>query len=101
MGCKHGRRVALPPQPAAAPMELLKTAGDVRDALANTMAQVHTRQIDTRTANALVYVATSLLRAIEVSELESRLAALEAIQRAEERGFLQSSSSGSKQEGGR
>jgi hypothetical protein len=59
-------------------MEPPKTACDVRDALANTMAQVHTRRMDARTANALAYVATSLLRAIEVSDLESRLAALEA-----------------------
>jgi hypothetical protein len=59
-------------------MEPPKSAGDVRDALANTMAHVHARRMDTRTANTLAYLATSLLRAIEVSDLESRLAALEA-----------------------
>src|SRR5260370_20726259 len=85
MGSKHGRRATLSSsQPAAAPMMPPKTAGDVRDALANTMAQVHARQIDTKTANALAYLATSLLRAIEVSELESRLDALEVTQRADE-----------------
>lgn len=68
-----------------------KTAGDVRDALANTMAQVHARQIDTKTANALAYLATSLLRAIEVSDLEGRLDALEGTQRVQERALLQSS----------
>jgi hypothetical protein len=88
MGSKHGRRAALPPQPDAAPMEPPKTASDVRDALANTMAQVHARKMDTRTANALAYLATSLLRAIEVSDLESRLAALALTQRAEERRLL-------------
>ena len=46
----------------------------VRDALARTMAQVHARAIDTRTANAVAYVATSLLRAIEVADLEAKLA---------------------------
>ena len=62
LGSKHGRGAVLPSQPNAAPIEPPKTAGDVRDALANTMAQVHSRKMDTRTANALAYVATSLLR---------------------------------------
>jgi hypothetical protein len=60
-----------------APMEPPKTARDVRDALACTMVQVHDRKMDAKTANALAYVATSLLRAIEVSDLESRLMTLE------------------------
>jgi hypothetical protein len=77
MGSKHGRTAALSPQSDAAPMEPPKTAGDVRDALANTMTQVHDRKMDTRTANALAYVATSLLRAIEVADLEARLMAIE------------------------
>jgi hypothetical protein len=78
MGSKHGRRAALPPEADAATLDPPKTAGDVRDVLANTMAQVHARKMDTRTANALAYLATSLLRAIEVSDLEGRLKALEA-----------------------
>jgi hypothetical protein len=100
MGSKHGRRATRPSQPAAAPMMPPKTAGDVRDALANTMAQVHARQIDTKTANALAYLATSLLRAIEVSDLEGRLDALEGTHRAQERALLQSSLPEGKQQGG-
>jgi hypothetical protein len=101
MGSKHGRRATFPSQPAAAPMMPPKTAGDVRDALANTMAQVHARQIDTKTANALAYLATSLLRAIEVSDLESRLDTLEVTQRADERTLLQSSPPNSEAREGR
>jgi hypothetical protein len=41
------------------------------------MAQVHARKMDTRTANALAYVATSLLHAMEVADLETRLMAIE------------------------
>ena len=82
-------------------MEPPKTASDVRDALANTMAQVHARKMDTRTANALACLATSLLRAIAVSDLESRLAALAVNQRAEERAFLQSTVPDSGPAGGR
>ena len=66
-------------------MEPPKTACEVQDALANTMAQVHARQMDARTANTLAYLAMSLLRAIEVSDIESRLDALEATQRKEQR----------------
>jgi hypothetical protein len=45
MGSKHGRRASLPSQPTPALMMPPKTAGDVRDALANNMAQVYARQI--------------------------------------------------------
>jgi hypothetical protein len=85
MGSKHGRRAGQPPHSDAVPMKPPKTAGEVRDALANTMAQVHNRKMDTRTATTLAYLATSLLRAIEVSDLENRLEALETEQRREQR----------------
>lgn len=38
MGSKHGNRAILPLYPDAVPMELPKTAGDVRGVLANTMS---------------------------------------------------------------
>jgi hypothetical protein len=60
-------------------MEPPKTAGAVRDALANTMAEVHARKTDSKTANTLAYVGTSLLRAIEVADLENRLEAIEIL----------------------
>jgi hypothetical protein len=37
MGSKHGGRAVLPLHPDAIPMKPPKTAGDVRDVLANTM----------------------------------------------------------------
>jgi hypothetical protein len=77
----HGRSVAASSQPDAESMKPPKTASDVRDSLARTMAQVHAHQIEPRTANALAYLATSLLRAIEVSDLEKRLDELELTQR--------------------
>ncbi len=89
MGAKHGRKAEHPPQ--YAPMEPPKTASDVRDVLANTMAEVHARKMDPKTANTLAYLATSLLRAIEVSDVESRLTALEGAQRTDERAILPSS----------
>jgi hypothetical protein len=97
MGSKHGRRTASPPPPNAEPMEPPKTVGEVRDVLAKTIAQVHARQLDTRTASTLAYLATSLLRAIEVSDLESRMEELEITQRSRERAFMQASPSGSEE----
>lgn len=100
MGSKHGHRKAHLLHSDEVPMEPPKTAGEVRDALANTMAQVHARQMDARTANTLAYLATSLLRAIEVSDIEKRLDALEGTQLAQERTFLQSSPPDSETRGG-
>ena len=79
MGSKHGRRAKISSQSETTPMEPPKTAHDVKNALATTMAQVHNRSIDTRTANTLAYVATGLLRAIEVADLEAKLRALQAL----------------------
>ena len=81
-------------------MEPPRTARAVRDALAVTMAQVHARQMDARTANTLTYLATSLLRAIEVSDIEERLDALEGTHLAQERTFLQSTPLDSETRGG-
>jgi hypothetical protein len=77
MGAKHGRRVTALEADTPAPLESPKTANQVRDVLAETIVQIRGRKLDTRTANALAYVATSLLRAIEVSDLEDRLQVLE------------------------
>jgi hypothetical protein len=80
LGSKGGRRRAIK---GAAPAETAsveppKTAEELRDLLAEAVAQVKTGQLDTKTANALAYTGTALLRVIEVSSYESRLAALEA-----------------------
>jgi hypothetical protein len=78
MGAKHGRMAALPADfNAPTTLEDPKTADQVRNVLAETITQVRRRRMDTRTANALAYVATSLLRAIEVGDIESRLKELE------------------------
>jgi|SRR5712692_5074877 len=78
LGAKHGHMAALPSDlNAPTTLEDPKTADQVRNVLAETITQVRRRKLDTRTANALAYVATSLLRAIEVGDIESRLKELE------------------------
>ena len=51
--------------------------------------QVHSRKMDVRIANSLAYISTSLLRALEVSDLERRLEALEQAQKSEEGGYIE------------
>jgi hypothetical protein len=101
IGSKHGYRKVHPLHSDVVPMEPPKTAGELRDVLAMTMAQVHDRKMDTKTASTLAYLATSLLRAIEVSDIEKRLDALEETQLAQERTFLPSTPPDSETRGGK
>ena len=80
LGSRGGRRRATTndaEHDTAAPVELPKTAEGVRDLLAEAITQVRRRKLDTKVGNALAYVASSLLRAIELGDLEGRLKALE------------------------
>jgi len=84
LGSKGGRRRAATDEgeqdasmKEATPVEPPTTAEAVRNLLAQAVAEVKMRKLDTRTANALAYTGATLLKAIEVSSLESRLAALE------------------------
>jgi hypothetical protein len=77
-----------------------KTAADLRGLLAESIVEIRAGKLDPRIATAVGYLGASFLRALEVSDVENRLDALEVTQRAEERAFLQSSPAGSKPEGG-
>jgi len=80
LGSRGGRRRAVSNDAENDPLppgELPQTAEGVRDLLAEAISQVRRRKLDTKVGNALAYVASSLLRAIELSDLESRLRALE------------------------
>jgi hypothetical protein len=77
-----------------------KTAGDLRDLLAESIIEIRAGKLDPRVANALGYLGASYLRALEVSDIEIRLDALELTQVAQERAFLQSSPPDGEPEGG-
>jgi hypothetical protein len=64
--------------PADAPDLPLRTAGDIVRALGLTFNHVRTGRLDARVGNCLGVLAGVLLRAVEVGELEERIAALEA-----------------------
>jgi hypothetical protein len=59
-------------------MSPLNSANDVRAMLAQAAADLRSRKIEPRVATSLGHLANSLLKAIEVSDLERRLARLES-----------------------
>jgi hypothetical protein len=67
-----------------------KTAADLRDLLAESTIEIRSGRLDPKIANALGYLGASYLRAVEVSDIQERLNALESSQRVEERAVLQS-----------
>jgi hypothetical protein len=58
-----------------------KTAADLCDLLAESIVEIRSRRLDPKIANALGYLGTSYLRALEVSDIEKRLEDLEHYQR--------------------
>lgn len=49
----------------------------VRDLLAQSIVEVRAGKLDPKLANSISYLGAGLLRAIEISDLEARLAVLE------------------------
>jgi hypothetical protein len=66
-------------KPEANPPDIppLQTASQIRDFLAQVMADVRRRVLDQRTASTLATLATSQLKAISASEIEQRVTELE------------------------
>jgi hypothetical protein len=90
LGSKGGRRRA-----AYGPGDLKdfaapKTAADLRELLAESIIEIRAGKLDPRIANALGYLGASYLRALELSDIEKRLDALEGTQQTQERAILQS-----------
>jgi hypothetical protein len=101
LGSKGGRRRTLRPPDGLRDFAAPKNAADLRDLLAESIIEIRAGKLDPRVANALGYLGASYLRALEVSDVEARLDALEVTQRAEERAILQSSPPDGEQAGGR
>ena len=98
LGSKGGRRRAM--YSATDLREFApKTAADLRDLLAESIIEIRSGKLDPKIANALGYIGTNYLRAVEVSDVQERLNALESRQRVEERAFLQSSPADSEYQG--
>lgn len=58
-------------------LEIPNSAKEVKQVLAEAMAKVYTGRLDPKVATAMAYTSNALLRAIEIVDLEERLAKLE------------------------
>ncbi len=100
LGSKGGRRRSVFSACNLREFEAPKTAADLRDLLAESIVEIRAGKLDPRIANALGYLGASYLRALEVSDVKSRLDALEGAERSQERAILQSNPLDGSQEGG-
>ena len=73
LGGLRNRRYVSGPVPAPAP----QTAMDVKAFLAEAMAELRAGQLDPKIATSLAYIASPLLKTIELADLEARLVRLE------------------------
>jgi hypothetical protein len=77
LGSKGGRRRAIYSPDDLKHFAAPTSAGDLRDLLAQSIIEIRTGKLDPKLANS-ISLGTGFLRAIEVSDLENRLKALEA-----------------------
>jgi hypothetical protein len=68
LGSKGGRRRSVYRPDALKEFAAPKTAADVGDLLAESIIEIRAGKLDPRVANALGYLGTSLLRALEVAD---------------------------------
>jgi hypothetical protein len=77
LGSKGGRRRTVYSPDGLKEFSAPKSAADLRDLLAQSIIEIRTGKLDPKLANSISYLGSGFLRSIEVSDLESRLAALE------------------------
>ncbi len=73
---RRSRKSLEQPQPELAPP---RTAQEVRIALGQFISDVRARRLDSKLAGTLGYLANVLLKSIEISDVEARLASLENV----------------------
>jgi hypothetical protein len=76
LGSKGHRRAVYTPD-ALKEFAAPRSAADLRDLLAQSIIEIRTGKLDPKLANSISYLGTGFLRALEVSDLEARLLALE------------------------
>ena len=79
LGSKGGRRRSVYKPENLTRLEAPKTATDLRDLFAQSIVEIRGGQLDPRSANAIAYLGAGFLRALEVADLETRLANLERV----------------------
>jgi hypothetical protein len=77
LGAKGGRRRTVYNPDGLKQFEAPQTAADLRDLLAQSIIEIRAGKMDPRMANAISYVGTGFLRAVELADIERRLEQLE------------------------
>jgi hypothetical protein len=78
LGSKGGRRRTVYSPDRLKELPAPKSAADLRDLLAQSIVEIRAGKLDPKLANSISYLGAGFLRATEVSDLETRLLALEA-----------------------
>ena len=77
LGRKGGRRRAVYSPDGLKEFAAPRSAADLRDLLAQSIIEIRTGKLDPKLANSISYLGAGFLRALEVSDLETRLQTLE------------------------
>jgi hypothetical protein len=77
LGSRGGRRRTVYSPERLKEFSPPKSASDLRDLLAQSIIEIRTGKMDPKMANALGYIGSSYLRALEVADIESRLEKME------------------------
>jgi hypothetical protein len=77
LGRKGGRRRAAFKLDELKEFEAPRSAAELRDLLAQSIIEIRTGRLDPKLANSISYLGAGFLRALEVSDLEARVVALE------------------------
>jgi hypothetical protein len=83
LGSKGGRRRTVYNPDGLKEFTAPKSAADLRDLLAYSIVEIRSGKLDPKLANSISYLGAGFLRALEVSDLERRLKALERSQKCE------------------
>jgi general stress protein YciG len=84
LGRKGGRKNRrYLPQGEVNPVPPPRTAREVKDLLAETLADIHAGRREPKVASVMAYVGTALLNAIKTAEMEERIASLERASKRE------------------
>jgi hypothetical protein len=79
MGVRKNRRYPSPDK--VDPVLPPRTAREVKDLLAEALADIHAGRRDPKVVSVMAYVGTALLNAIKTADMEERIAALEHFSR--------------------
>jgi hypothetical protein len=81
MGGRKNRRY--PSSCKVDPVQPPRTAREVKELLAEALADIHAGRREPKVVSVMAYVGTALLNAIKIADMEERIAALERSSRRE------------------